>query len=157
MLLKNNFAAVYPSGVEIGIPGAGGFSLKFTSSTAIKNFLPAKGTPGALKADATNPLTSAAGVFAGQVLALQLSVDFANAGKTDMGPIGGLILMNTGNANLDGLTIAQVLAQANTVLGGGALPNWATSVSDVNTIVDDLNGAFDDCITSGWAQAHLST
>src|SRR5262245_22533782 len=31
-LLANNFIAVYPSGVEVGIPGAGGYSMKFTSS-----------------------------------------------------------------------------------------------------------------------------
>ena len=154
--LKNNFAAGFPTGIEVGIPGAGGFSLKFTSSTAIKNFLPAGGTPAALKADATNPTKSAAGSFAGQVLSLALSVGFGDAGLTDGGPIGGLKLQNTGNAALDGLTIAQVLADANKVLGGGALPGWATSVSDVNDTVTDLNEAFDDCVVTAWATAHLT-
>jgi hypothetical protein len=155
-LLKTRFASVYASFVEIGIPGAGGFSLKFTSAAAIEKFLPAKGGPKKLTADATNPTTSAAGEFAGQVLSLQLSVDFGNAGATDEGPIGGFVLKNTGNANLDGLTIAQVLADANKVLGGGALPAWATSVSGVNDVVTDLNEAFDDCITTQWALDHLS-
>ena len=75
---------------------------------------------------------------------------------TDGGPIGGLKLQNTGNAALDGLTIAQVLADANKVLGGGALPGWATSVSDVNDTVTDLNEAFDDCVVTAWATAHLT-
>ena len=44
-ILANNFATVYPSGfVEVGVPGAAGFSMKFTSAAAIQAYLPAGGS-----------------------------------------------------------------------------------------------------------------
>ena len=47
-ILSNGFSTVYPGGVvEIGIPGNSGFSIKFTSATAIIAYLPAGSTPGA--------------------------------------------------------------------------------------------------------------
>ena len=86
-LLASKFATVYPLGyVRIG----GARTLTFTSAAAINVFLPAGGTASTLSASATNPVTSSAGVFAGQVLALQLSVDFSRAGVTKFG-LGDLL------------------------------------------------------------------
>jgi hypothetical protein len=153
-ILKNNFASVFPTGIEIGIAGAGGFSAKFTSAKSVDDFLPAAGTPGALAADATNPLTTAGGVFAGQVLALQINVAMSAAGKIPNGPIGDLEICNTGGS-LDGKSISDVLADANFVLGGGALgPDYA-SISDLNNLVTLLNQAFDNCVATDWAKGHL--
>jgi hypothetical protein len=152
--LKNNFAAVFPTGIEIGIPGAGGFSLKFTTAKAVENFLPAGGTPDDLAADATNPLTTAAGVFAGQVLALKINVAMSAAGKIPFGPIGDLELCNFGGS-LDGKSISDVLADAEFVLGGGALgPDYA-SISDLNNLVTLLNQGFDNCVATEGALDHL--
>jgi hypothetical protein len=153
-LLKNNFAALFPTGVEVGIPGAGGFSLKFTTAKAIENFLPQSATPKALTADATNPTTSAAGVFAGQVLSLKLSCKFSAAGITPNGNINNLVLINSGNLN--GKTIADILAIAENVLGGGALPADFASISELSDLCKNLNEAFDNGVTSAWALAHLS-
>ncbi|HWB01682.1 MAG TPA: SdrD B-like domain-containing protein [Verrucomicrobiales bacterium] len=151
-LLKNNFAAVYPSGVEVGIPGGAGFSMKFTSAKAIENYLPAGGTAKALTADATNPTTSASGVFGGQVLALQLNVDFNKAGVIKgSGPIGGLVLNYPGSP-LHGKTIDQILALAEIALGGG---NAGVSFSDLNSMITKINEAFDNCKCSDWAEDHL--
>jgi hypothetical protein len=81
-LLTTNFSRVYTGGsVVIG----GTYKLTFTSACAIEGFLPQGGTPGTLTQSASNPTLSAAKVFAGQVLALQLSVDFSNAGITKTG------------------------------------------------------------------------
>src|SRR5581483_11178100 len=78
-LLQANFTAVYPAGsVSIG----GGYKLTFTAASKIATFLPAGGTPNKLYSSATDPANSAAGSLAGQVLALQLSVDFSNKGIT---------------------------------------------------------------------------
>ncbi len=133
-LLKNNFSKVYPGGsVVIG----GTKKLTFTSASAIESFLPAGGTPGVLGASATNPSSSAAGVFAGQVLALQLSVDFSNQGITT----GGLANLKVISGSLSGQTIAQVLALANSVIGGGSLPSGLT-LSGLNDIVNSLNNNF---------------
>jgi len=144
-LLKANFSKVYgAAGVTIG----GGFTLTFTSQVAIQNFLPQGGTPGVLTATATNPTSSSAQVFAGQVLALQLSVDFSKAGITGSG-LGGLYLTA---GPLAGQTVAQVLAEANTALGGGALPAGITKISDLNDVVDKINNSFDDAVANGYVK-----
>src|SRR5579871_1588901 len=134
-LLQKDFATVYPGGsVSIG----GTKKLTFTSSTAIHNFLPQGGTPGVLAASATNPTSSAAGVFAGQVLALQLNVDFSNKGITKT----GLANLHAVSGMLAGQTVGQILALANSVIGGGALPSGMT-VSNLNDIVNSINNNFD--------------
>ena len=154
-LLADNFATVYPSGVEIGIPGGSGFSMIFTSSTAIGVYLPATGTGNALNTDLVDPATSSSGVFGGQVLALELNVDFSAAGlpHNDDPKIGDLKLCNTGTS-LDGMTISQILGIANSVLGGGSLPSGFT-LSDMNDLITDLNESFDNCNPDAWAQEHI--
>lgn len=140
-ILKSKFDSVYPSGVTIG----GANSLHFTSAASIEAFLPQGGPPSALNASATNPAArTSAGVFAGQVLTLQLNVDVNN--------YGGLVLSGTGTS-LDGKTVAQILAAANVALGGGALPAGFT-YSSLNDLVDNLNGAFDGCVAGAFA-SHL--
>jgi hypothetical protein len=133
-LLQNKFAQVYPGGsVSIG----GTKKLFFTSSTAIKNFLPAGGTAGVLTATATNPTSSSAGVFAGQVLAMQLNLDFSNAGVTKPG-LGSLMYQ--------GFTVAAIMEAANAVLGGNTaiLATYGLSVADLNAIIDAFNRNFDN-------------
>lgn len=155
-VLHNNFAAVYPNGVEIGIGGAG-YSLKFTSAAAVTAFLPQGGTPAALTSDIVNPTSSSAGVFGGQVLALRLNVGFSAAGVTQGlgGALGSLKLTGTGTS-LDGQTVDQILAAAETALGGGALPAGYT-IANLNALVTDLNEAFDNgTVVTLWASTHLT-
>ena len=154
MLLKNNFVAVYPSGfVEVGIPGAGGFSMKFTSASAIQTYLPAGSTGRALTQDYVNPTSSSAGVFGGQVLALQLNVDFGARGLTpgSSGPEGGLVFTDP-TSPLNGYTVSQILAVANKALGGGST---VVSISVLNALVTSLNEAFDNSQTTTWAQTYI--
>jgi hypothetical protein len=137
-LLQANFSKVYPGGsVSIGF----NHKLEFASASAIANFLPQGGRPGVLTTGATNPSSSSAGVFAGQVLALQLSVDFSHAGITQ----GGLAALHLTSGALAGQTVTQVLGLANTVIGGGtsALPS-GLSVSGLNSIIDSINNNFDN-------------
>jgi hypothetical protein len=143
-LLASSFKTVYPMGVSIGDNG-GPFTLHFTSAAAIQAFLPQGGTPGALDASAVDPTSSSAGVFAGQVLALQLNVNVEG--------MGSLVLTGTGTS-LDGKTLTQVVAAANTALGGGPLPA-GFSFSSLNDLVDNLNNAFDGCVADSFAQTHL--
>jgi len=134
MLLQNRFGQVYQSGaVTIG----GARKLTFNSSAAINAFLPAGGSPSILSTSATNPTSSSAGVFAGQVLALQLNVDFSAAGVTKPG-LGSLLF--------SGYPVNQVLAVANDVLGGNTavLSQYGLSISQLNAIVDAINNNFDD-------------
>ena len=135
-LLQTKFALVYPAGsVQIG----GGRILTFTSQAAIDAFLPQGGSPSSLRSNATNPTYSSAGVFAGQVLALQLNVDFSNARVTRF----GLASKTLASGKLAGSTVAQVLTIANGVLGGAA-PPAGVSIADLNAIVDAINQNFDN-------------
>jgi uncharacterized repeat protein (TIGR01451 family) len=141
-LLAANFATVYPTGVAIG----GTKKLKFTSAAAIEAYLPAGGKPAVLPASApsiaTNPTSSPAGVLGGQVLALQLNVDFSIAGLTKP----GLPALKVASGKLAGLTVQQVLALANAVLGGNtaALTPYSMTVSQLNEVVTAINENFDD-------------
>jgi hypothetical protein len=144
-------AAHFPAaGVIIGLgypnPVGPPFWLKFDSAVDIQNFLPQGTGPGALSASALDPtLTTTAGVFAGQVLALTLNVELEG--------FGSLVLSGTGTS-LDGKTVTQVLAAANLAISGGALPAGFT-YSLLNDLVDNLNGSFDNCQADGFAIAHL--
>lgn len=152
-----NFGAVYPSGVEVGIPGAGGYSMIFNSVAAIRAYLPGGGTASALTQDYINPTrtpppnpTTPGGVFGGQVLALQLNVDFNTASKlaSNLSNFSSVKLVNTGTS-LDTKTIAQILASANTALGGSSLPSGFT-YSSLSDLITNLNEAFDNCNPSLW-------
>jgi hypothetical protein len=141
-LLKTNFSVVYPTNsVSVG----GTKTLTFTSAAAITKFLPQGSTPAILAASATNPATSAAGVFAGQILALRLSVDFSAAGVTT----SGLGAMRITSGKLVGTTVSDALALANSVLGGNvaALPSGVT-ISDLNSIIDSINNNYDGGTTN---------
>ena len=145
--LKAKFSTVFPSGVTIGITGVSGkFSAKFTSASAIEAYLPAGGTPGVLTKNYTNPLTTSANVFGGQVLALQLSVSFSNAGVIKPG-LGAAVVQS---GALAGLTVNQVLALANSVIGGNtsALTPYGLTVSGLNDIVSRINESMDGCTTN---------
>lgn len=161
MVLQTNFNTVYntcpsktasptttaTSCVTIGIVGeTGRFFLRFTTSTAVMNFLPAGGAPKALKASANNPTSSAAGVFAGQVLAVQLAVNFSNAGVITP----GLASLKVASGHpLAGQTVSQVLAIANRVLGGdlSVLPP-GMSIAALNDAMARINENFDNGTTN---------
>lgn len=115
-LLTSNFASVYPGGLKVG----GTYTITLTSAAAVDTLLPAGGAPQVLTRSYTNPRTTPAGELAGQVVALKLNVDFSNAGITKP----GLAALKVAKEALAGYTVAQVLALAETVLGGdkSALP-----------------------------------
>lgn len=139
--LKKNFATVYPSGY-VGI-GTTSRYLAFTSADAICKFLPQGGTAGTLSASAVNPTTSSAGVLAGQLLALRLSVDFSTAGRTASG-LGG---KKVGSGPLKDKTVNEVLAIANTAIAGGGLPSGLT-LSQLNDVLTNINENYVDGTTN---------
>lgn len=91
------------------------------------------------------------------VLALELNVDFNNAGflnGTSSIPFENLALTNFSTLpNLNGLSVSQFLADANTCLGGGSC---LFSFSTMDTIANDLNGAFDLGTPDSFAQTNLA-
>jgi hypothetical protein len=142
-ILTADFSSVYPGGsVSVGGPN----TLTFNSAAAIITFLPQNDTAGVLAGSALNPTVSAAGAFAGEVLALQLNVDFSSAGITRQ----GLAAKTVASGPLAGYVVGEVLSLANQVLGGntGALPAGLT-VSGLNDILDAINQNYDSGTNNG--------
>jgi hypothetical protein len=156
MILQSNFSTVYAGGfVEVGLTGTPGYSMTFQSDDAIQNYLPAGGKPKPLTQDYINPTTTGSGVFGGQVLALQLNVDFADKdiiGDTSLPVVfGDLVIIGTGTL-FDGMTVRQLLNAANMALG-----TPPTLPANLNDTVSFLNQGFDNCLPSGWVQQYLTT
>lgn len=157
-VLQNNYGAVYasPAGIlELGIPGAAGFSIVFTNSGAVLGYLPASGAPTSLTDDHLNPTTTEAGAFGGEVLALRLNVDFSDAGVT-LGTrgvaFGNLTLCNFPTTpGIEGMTVRQFLTQVESLLGGGAAVH---SIAELFLITSDVNASFEGAVTS-FADDHL--
>jgi len=123
-ILSANFATVYAPllGIlAVGVTNGTGFAMLFTYQ-GVTNYLPAAGPIGPLDSNLVDPTFSASGAFGGEVVALQLNVDFSAAGflhSTGV-PFGNLKLCNiTTFSVLNGQTVAQILTEANTLLGGG--------------------------------------
>lgn len=151
MRLATNFGLVFPTGVEVGIAGTSGYSMLFTTATGVMNYLPAGGPARALNSDATNPLTSNAGVFGGQVLALKINVAMSDKLAN---PAGYGDLIYTGTGSLNGKKVREILTAMETALGGGALPS-GYNIAGLNTLATNLNEALDNCTATTWALANL--
>ena len=160
-LLNNSFDAVYPGGAEIGIIGPAGNSALFTSASAVFNFLPASGSPDVLFTDVQDPISTSAGMFAGLALALQFNTDFSDAGVLSGSagiPFGDLVLVNLATfPNLNGLSVRQFLAVANTCVGGGSCPSAAAGfdINETAQLADDLSHAFEGGTPTQFAQDHF--
>jgi len=148
-LLQQNFNKCYSNG-SVSIGGYGGYSLTFTNANAVGNFVLQGGSPWTLGSSATNPASSSAGVFAGDVLALRLNIDFSNAGITEAGFANRVVT----SGPLQGYTVAQVMTLANQVLSGQwwDLP-WGMQVSDLDNVVSTINSNYENgAINNGYLQ-----
>ena len=163
-LLANNFYDVYSVGaVIIG----GQFELIFTTPAAVQAFIPATGAPAALTENDTDETSSAAGSFAGNVLALQLDVDFSDAGLlsgTSGLKFGDLTLCNLTTlfgtddvSSLNGMTVRQLLSAANVALGAGStgLP-LPEPIDDLDSLTRSAVAAFGGGTPSSFAQTNLT-
>jgi hypothetical protein len=57
--------------------------------------------------------------------------------------------------SLDGSTVAQILALSNQVLAGTAGPPQGYTFTTFTDLLENLAGAFHDCVPSMWAGLHL--
>ena len=89
----------------------------------------------------TNPTSSAAGSFAGDVLALRLNIDYSAAGITGT----GFANLTVTQGPLWGYTVQQVMDLSNAVLGGQTwqLPR-GMSVSGLDAIVANINSDYEN-------------
>jgi hypothetical protein len=155
--LVSDFNSVYAAtfdALTVGLPGTG-YTMSFTDAISIIEYLPAVGAVGTLDANTADPTTTSSGTYGGEVVALQLNVDFSDAGFTrGSGPVrlGDLTLCGISPAALDGTTVRRFLGIANTALGGGST---AYNLADLDTIAGDINLAFPIGVPSSFAQQHL--
>lgn len=149
--LDNNFEEAFPNGITIGCEN----TITFTSSQAVRDFLPSGSAPSVLpEGNMTDPGDSYSNNFAGQVLALSVSVGFDNAIE-DFGDAPITISeLEINSGPLAGITVAEVLEEANSVLGGC---EGSYSITDLNSAITginenyvdgDQNNGFLDCETN---------
>jgi hypothetical protein len=99
----------------------GGKTLTLTSAAAVEAFLPSGGAPKKLAANETNPLSSSAGVFAGQLAAIKMTLcadsSFPGFSDCSAGTLGSKCYTDPASA-LNGMTVDQIVAIADDVIGG---------------------------------------
>lgn len=136
-LLHAHFADVYPNGLVMG----SNQTLTFKTAQAVSNFLPTGGSACILwRRSYVNPTCrTEAGVFAGQVLAMRLSVDFSAAGCTR----GGLASTTIAQGPYAGWKLGAFLDFCEQVLGGNS--DGATySIATLNEVATAINQSFDN-------------
>jgi hypothetical protein len=149
-LLATYFSFVYPGG-ELVIGDPLKFTITETGPSAVQDFLPQEGRPAPLTASYIDPPSRwklqhakkqshhrRLGSLAGETLALELNVRFSALALTRSG-LGSLKLAS---GKLAGMTVDQVLAIANSVLGGNALPPALKTFDDLEDIVERINKNF---------------
>jgi PEP-CTERM motif len=159
-LLLANFDTVYADtgGVlSVGRFGPIHYAMQFDNVGSLLGYLPAFGLDGRLLADYLNPLTTNAGGFGGEVSALKLNIDFADAGLTlgtSGSAFGDLELQGLTEANqtqFNGFSVRDFFASANFSIGTAV----AADVSHFNAITEQLNAAFAEGSVTPWARTHL--
>jgi len=148
------FATALPSGLRAGDTksdgASGGYSAQWTTAAAIDKYLPAGSTPGKLTADLLNPQSTSAGVLGGQLVAATLNVEFDRAGllaKANTAVLlADLVYQGGGSDPLSGLTVAQILAEANGAISGLSSPY---SYSQLNNALTHINENFDNGSVNG--------
>ena len=141
MYLLNNFSAAFPGGIQVGC----NYTLEFTSAADIMNFLPQGTTPASLVSSYINS-TSQITVLAGQVLTLALNIGFDNYDASFGNSSDKLEDLVIASGDFSGMSVGQILAEANSVLGGCAS---VYSASQINDIVTEINENFEDGEVAG--------
>jgi hypothetical protein len=134
--LHNNFAAAFPTGLNVGC--AGGYTIHMSSAQKITDLLPAGGTPKALQQNYTDPATIQ-NTLVGQLIALTLNVGFDNY-DPNFGQAGrSLGTMYIKKGKFRRKTVNEFLIIANDVLG---TCSNAYKPSDINETAAKINENF---------------
>jgi hypothetical protein len=147
----NFFTQVFPSGVTIG--DASGYTATWSSAEAVRDYLPAGGTPRPLSTNYSDPTSTSAGVLGGQILALTLNVEYSCAGVfntleiADPGFCYGSYTIPEYCGKFAGISVDSFLVLANLVLSGdnGAVDGYGAQWSDINYTATCLNELLNDC------------
>ncbi|HUN73219.1 MAG TPA: hypothetical protein VMU40_01770 [Steroidobacteraceae bacterium] len=162
-VLQNNFDSVFAADgdlLQVGLSSPSGYSLLFDSAEGIENFLPSGGIPGPLTVSLLDPIQSSAGALGGEVVTLALNVTFGDAGVIEGNlhiPFGDLILTGLSGdvAVFNGINVRSLLGDAETILGGGPLPDPSLSYQDFFFLINDVDQSFNTGPVSSFADTNL--
>lgn len=154
-----NFDFIYPAGLTLGLQPPYRRVI-FDSGDAVITYMPQPGSPAAFDNNLLDPggpgQSTSAGVFGGQVAAMFLNIDFADAGftrGTAATAYGDLRVCGlTTTPGLNGTTIRDLRTVMNTAVGGGAT---AYSIPDLSALLMLVNGAFEGGFVTTFAQDHI--
>ena len=158
-LLKSYFKTTFPTGLQVGYyDSALGYGYKWTSDkvSSLKTFLKCTGTSGLIKSDKLNPVNTkcGGGSLAVQVATLTINIAFGDLSIKGMpSGLGDLYYYKAGDS-LNGMTVSEILAIGNDVLGGQPLPQGYT-YNSLNSLITNLNGAFANGQSTSWARTYL--
>jgi hypothetical protein len=157
-LLVGSYDTVYAGNFGLVTVGSSSvFTMTFTDADSVRTYLPSIGFFAPLNGSIMDPIATASGAFGGEVLGLELNVDFSDAALlpgTSGLRFGDLALDSfTGTLSvLNGLTVRQFLGDVNTLLGGGTA---AFTIADLGGTVGGVNASFSDGTPTSFAQSHL--
>jgi hypothetical protein len=143
--LRDHFAAVFPTGLSVG--SVSGYSVYYSSSSAVTAFLPAGGTAAVLTFNATNPDAKIIkNVLIGQVTALAINVAFDYADPNFAPAPGNFADLVISSGQFAGMSVNQFLFIANDVLGG---TNTSYTADAINQTASAINANFIDGTMDG--------
>ena len=133
-LLINNFSSWFPDGLTIGCTN----TVKFTSSAAVRSFLPSGGGSNALPAGNTVNPTNYRSTLAGQLVAMTINLAFDNH-NTSARKLKDLVVASGPFA---GKTVQFVVDNANLIIGG--CPAFNASLTDYNSALTTIVLTYDN-------------
>jgi hypothetical protein len=141
--LHAHFSEVFPNGLTLGCSN----TLVLTSAQAVTDFLPSGSTPSSLSnGELMNPGGSYNNVFAGQVVALAISMamdeHISDFGSSNLALADLLIV----NGDFAGWSVGDVWQLANDILGGC---NSQYTPSQLNAVISSINENFVDGTMNG--------
>lgn len=146
------FPIVFPGGLVIGDPLH--YSIRFESSQAIADFLPATGHSKVLSQNATNPSNAAGvGLWAGQIAAAMLNVAFDEAAVYPQHGSNQLKDLVFIAGPFKGMSVENFLILANKAIGGGgtdgfSINEYAYAAEQINLNFENGSKNFLTCTTN---------
>jgi hypothetical protein len=137
--LAANFMVLYPGGLTIG--SSLGDTVRFLDLQSLDAFLPESGTATSLAQSYVNP-PNLANPFAGEIVALTLNLAFdASNASTGQVPLASLLVADPASP-LYGLSVGEVLTNANLLLGNATASN--AMLADTYDAVSRINANFEN-------------
>ncbi len=127
-----HFADAFPNGISIGCD----LTLQLTTAAAVQSFLPSGGSPATLIENLVDP-ADYKNVLAGHLVTLSLSVGFDEY-DPNFSPSNSLMENQiVSQGTFEGWTVAEILNEANTLLGGCPSDFSPSEMVDVLTAINE--------------------